>query len=164
MLVSRVGCVYAAEFKCSVLGEESKHLLTGKDKQSHGWNISVLLEWWLLPLQAQLWWSFSLLSFVPSLQLMQLSISGEKSSLASLVLFPFSGFPLYHAEIQLSFNLSPVLNGKAGDFGFFTALWQSSWDLVAAVSKVEADHGNLLWRGLALWRLNSVVGQWQSSS
>lgn len=44
---------------------------------------------------------------------------GEKSSLAPLVLFPPSGFHFYQVEIQLSFKLSPALNGKAGDLVFY---------------------------------------------
>lgn len=95
---------------------------------------------------------------------MQLSLRGEKSSTCA---YSVSGFHFYQVEIQLSFQLRPLLNGKVGDLVFFPAFVLTGLAALLGLSgcsqQVGTDHANLLSRGLALQRLNhhEVIGrQW----
>lgn len=84
------GCICAAEFKCCVLEEESKHLLVGKDTQSDRWNILFLHQEMMA-------------AFTSSVVLCPVSLADVTLSAKNVhwpfLLFPPCGFNFYQVEI-----------------------------------------------------------------
>lgn len=98
-LVSKVGCACAAESKCCVPGKESKHLLMGKDTQSHGWNISLLHQEMMAALTSPLMMIFFTAEFCPVSLADATQPFRKKKVHWPFLLFLPCGFDFYQVEI-----------------------------------------------------------------